>query len=86
MEEPPKVRHLDFSEFHDLMHRPFTAECRSMYGGSRRHLSLWWEFIGQPALARRFLCPTSRHRWCDGWSKALGDIWVCANCGESREK
>lgn len=86
MEKPPEVHHLDFSEFHDLMHRPFTAECRSLYGGWRRHLSLWWEFRVQPELRAATLCRIGWHRWRDGWSRDLGDCWSCWPCGRLREK
>lgn len=88
MDEPPRIDpdKISFDIFHDLMHRPFTAYCRSMHGGSRHHLSLWWDYIGRPRLGRALRCRFGRHRWCDGWSQALGDSWICGDCHEQREK
>lgn len=57
-----------------------------MYGGARHHLRLWWEFIGRPAFRARTLCRVGRHRWCDGWSQSLGDVWICSACERQREK
>lgn len=82
--DPYKIK-LDFSQFHDLMHRPFTAECRSMYGGWRHHVSLWWEYMGRPRLAYLLKCRFGWHYWLDGWSKALGDCQICRNCHDMRE-
>jgi hypothetical protein len=86
MDKPPKIDKISFEIFHDLMHRPFTRECRAMYGGSRRHLALWWEFQAVPAILTATLCRIGRHCWGDGWSRTLGDTWVCRGCWTSKEK
>lgn len=57
---------LDFSGFHDLLHRPFTRECRSQPGGWRRHLRLEWEYRRRDqvvGIIRRPLCWVGRHEW-----------------------
>jgi len=36
---PPAINDLDFSEFHPIDHLPATARCRSLPGGTRRHIS-----------------------------------------------
>lgn len=88
MEKPPEFNpdKISFEIFHDLMHRPFTAECRAMYGGSRRHLALWFDLLAVPAVLAATLCLVGLHRWRDGWSRTLGDIWICRDCCKSREK
>jgi hypothetical protein len=40
------VMKLDFSEFHPLDHWAGDDRCRSMPGGFRRHLDLWWRYQG----------------------------------------
>lgn len=88
MDKPPDFSKakIDMSRFHDLMHRPFTAHCRSMYGGPRHHLSLWWEYIGSSWVASRTRCRIGWHRWCDSWTQNLGDSWTCGDCYAQREK
>jgi hypothetical protein len=54
---------LDFSQFHDLMHRPFSAACRAKPGGPRRHLTLWWTYRAEPAIQRHTWCRVGVHRW-----------------------
>jgi hypothetical protein len=61
--EPPKIEVLDFSKFHPMDHSPWTARCRSFYGGSIRHAYLWWYYIAVPAIARNTKCKVNWHQW-----------------------
>jgi hypothetical protein len=76
---PPRIRELDFSDFHPIDHYPGTAYCRSLPGGFRRHLSLAWEFKWPQALGRATLCRIGRHRWVQGWVKDKPST-ICRNC------
>jgi hypothetical protein len=81
MELPPDFSgRLDFSQFHDLAHPPFTAHCRSSYGGPRHHLYLWWLYIGYPGLRRTTVCRIGRHAWSEGWNRERGHHRLCQDC------
>lgn len=77
----PAEPELDFSRFHDLMHRPFTRRCRSMYGGSRHHIALWWEYMAWPWAHRQTLCRLGLHEpaYEAGRRRTVG-CWVCLHC------
>ncbi|MET0702462.1 MAG: hypothetical protein ABWY93_22635 [Mycobacterium sp.] len=57
---------IDFSRFHPLDHRPFTARCRSLYGGTRNHLRLTWAYRRRDQVLgpwrRIFGCAFGSHR------------------------
>jgi hypothetical protein len=86
--EPPKVdpKKLDFSEFHPLMHRLGSRECRSYYGGPKRHVQIWWwykfEYKPKNVWHRWVLCRLGRHVPMTGWSRAdVESEWVSrVNC------
>lgn len=78
--DPDFSKPLDFSRFHDLEHRPFSAYCRGMYGGPRRHLHLWWTYKLLPDLHRETLCRLGRHRWINAWSEWNGEHRACRHC------
>jgi hypothetical protein len=77
---PPRPVELDFSRFHDLMHTPFTANCWSLYGGPRHHLTLYWRWVARPMLLRNTLCRLGRHRWTIVRSTTQGQFDMCGNC------
>ena len=78
-----RIVHVDFSEFHDLMHRPFGAYCRSRPGGWRRHLELWWKYIGEPALRRQTMCRVDRHEGSTRTDMLSKETYrACWFCGE----
>lgn len=60
---------LDFSQFHDTMHPPFTRHCRSLYPGGWRaglhHLRLAWAYHRRDQvrgpLHTYLLCRLGRH-------------------------
>lgn len=62
-QKPP--RQVDFSQFHPLMHRIGSKTCRGYYGGTRRHLQIWWwyKFDYKPVdlWHRWVLCHLNRH-------------------------
>lgn len=80
-----EIKGLDFSQYHDLGHWPFTRYCRGQYGGWRNHLSLLWEYRCKPTLAIRISCRVGRHKWTT-WSKTGSDeTWqACLHCSKPR--
>lgn len=56
---------LDFSQFHPLDHWPGTKRCRSFYGGTRKHLSMTWEYRRRDQVLHPLysvlLCPLGIH-------------------------
>jgi hypothetical protein len=62
---------LDFSQFHATGdHWPFTAYCRSQYGGGRVHLAYAWEFHRRDQVLAPwhwFRCRTGHHRMVNMW-------------------
>jgi hypothetical protein len=76
---------IDFSRFHDLMHKPFTATCRAQYGGWRRHLALWWTFKAWPWVREQTTCRLGLHSWCAGRTREQGPMWICQYCFGERE-
>lgn len=75
---------LDFSQFHDLAHVPFTAYCRDSHGGPRRHVRLWIELIAYPALRRMTACRVRCHRAATGQFRQEDGSYlvqrVCEDC------
>lgn len=84
-DEPIKVHNLDFSQFHDLMHLPFTPYCLRQYGGPLRHVSLWWEFVAHEKLRKLAWCRCGRHRWVE-WSRtgSTEKFFACRDCLEPK--
>jgi hypothetical protein len=76
---PPTIRELDFSEFHPIDHLPATARCRSLPGGTRRHISLAWDYKWPTQIKRATLCRLGRHQWMPGWHGEQ-PCMVCRNC------
>lgn len=76
---------LDFSQFHDLAHLPFTAHCRSMYGGPWWHVCLWWEYIACPWIATRTRCRIGWHRWNKGRTRIGKPVTWCLFCVTLRD-
>lgn len=87
---------LDFSVFHDLMHTPFSGDCRGLYPHGWKagfhHLWLDWQYrrrdqvLGLPR--RLLLCPFGRHRfelWWQWAGKVLTGGAECKDCLASRE-
>jgi hypothetical protein len=77
---------LDFSQFHDLMHRPFGPYCWTMYGGPRRHVALWWKYQASPDIRRATLCRVDRHEWADCWRRSKGWFKACTHCARPYEE
>lgn len=75
---------LDFSQFHDLMHKPFTAACRARPGGWCRHVTLWWTYMAWPRIREQTTCRLGLHVWCAAWTRH-GLIWACEFCDEPRK-
>jgi hypothetical protein len=83
---------LDMSEFHDLMHWPFTRHCRSLYGGGFHHLKATWRYRRKEQLLdlyrrpwHKIMCRLDRHeprthyRWNkteDRWDPVT-QCWWC---------
>jgi hypothetical protein len=98
MNEPPEPfvfnddTTLDFSIFHATGdHWPFTAYCRTMYGGGRTHLKYAWEFHRRDQLLTPwhwFRCTVlKRHAMRSGWRRpTLEDVMepytACLDCGK----
>lgn len=76
---PPRIRELDFSEFHPLDHLPASAYCRSLPGGIRRHLAYGWQYKWPTQLGRMTLCRVGWHRWTKGWHHDEPCV-LCRNC------
>lgn len=80
---------LDFSQFHDLMHVPFSRHCRDLYPHGWKagwhHLKLDWQFRRKDQLRvplQKILCRLDRHDvrvWYSG-SKAEGTLAVSPQC------
>lgn len=64
---------LNFSEFHATGdHWPFTAYCRTQYGGGRQHLRLAWEFHRRDQVLwpwHWLRCRTGHHRMVKSWRR-----------------
>lgn len=76
---------LDFSQFHDLMHKPFTAACRARPGGWRRHVALWWAYMARPWVRTQTTCRLGRHEWCeDGGARNVYPVQACWFCDVER--
>lgn len=81
---------LDFSQFHDLMHPPFTRECRDLHPNGWRagfhHLRLEWQCRRRDQIMapvyRHLLCPLGRHdvRVSYSGSKRDGTLTVSPRC------
>lgn len=80
----PVIRKLDFSEFHDLMHYPFSLYCWRMPGGWARHVALWWEYKATPYIMAHTACRLGHHHWCESFrgDEPLPDM--CWHCGRTR--
>lgn len=85
-EDEINVKNLDFSQFHDLMHMPFTPYCWRMFGGPRRHMTLWWEHVAVSELRRNTLCQFGRHRHRT-WRRTgrLDTFRACVDCLERED-
>jgi hypothetical protein len=75
---------LDFSRFHPLDHRPGGARCRSLYGGTRNHLVMAWQFKWSARLRELTLCRLGWHERCtatsynsDGTERKRQACWSC---------
>lgn len=90
--EPPfiDVKRLDFSQFHATGdHWPFTAYCRSQYGGSWHHLVLAWEFRWRDTLLAPWhwlQCRRGHHSVIEGWrrdtpNEPMKPYRMCVHCG-----
>lgn len=70
-----RIDRIDFSQFHPLDHWPGGHYCRSLPGGTRRHLGLTWDHRRRDQLAwpwhRLILCPLGHHR-TNVWWQARG--------------
>lgn len=76
---------IEMSRFHDLMHWPFTRECRSRHGGSRRHIKLYWEYRLRSELRRNTLCRIHWHRRVRMTDHHSGrTVRPCWYCGSER--
>lgn len=85
-DDVPRIRELDFSEFHDLVHLVGSRTCRTQPGGVLRHVELAWEFRWWPNLRRWTFCRIGRHRWVR-WFRhdppggpVVEETWSCADC------
>lgn len=68
-----------WSEFHDLMHTPFSRYCRRMPGGPLRHLRLWVEY-GGPLIWPGVDCTRGRHQWVTDQAFDLPPGEFCLTC------
>jgi hypothetical protein len=75
----PKIRELDFSEFHPLDHCPAMSRCRSLPGGTRRHIALAMEFKWPSQLAQLTRCRVAWHRYTEGWCHDKPCV-ICRDC------
>ena len=88
---------LDFSQFHPLDHWPGTRDCRSLYGGTRNHLKMTWDYRRKPELMAYTFCLVGWHRWRGVWRRREGeqlskgawkhrlpDFEACGNCARRR--
>lgn len=84
----PSIK-LDFSEFHPIDHWPGSRYCRSLPGGTRRHLACAWDIKWrervQAPLYWTLLCRIGRHKvqvWYSACPRAV--MPVCAFCDYTR--
>jgi len=74
----PEIKELDFSQFHPLMHRPFSRECFGWYGGPTRHIELWWDYQ-RPDPIGAVLCRLGRHDMTPYWRGMGSGPWTKDN-------
>lgn len=84
MNEPPVIRHLDFSEFHPLDHTVWYCYRRGYPGGVRRHLSYRWEFQWKDKAAR-WKCLLGWHHSVTWWREDVITEISCRRCGKVLE-
>lgn len=81
--EFPEISHVDHSVFHDLMHGPFTRECRRLHPGGWRagvhHLVMAWQYRWSGELRALTLCRIGRHQVTEFASRTRS--WAgCEHC------
>lgn len=84
MTQPPiDIDKIDFSRFHPIDHYPWTARCRSLYGGGFYHVRIWWGHIGRQYLRAWTVCRLGRHQPVRAWREDPKKFSVvCRNCGK----
>lgn len=87
----PDPEKLDFSLFHPLDHYIWEERCQEFYGGPKRHIQLWWEFIGSHWLHEHTTCKLGIHTYTQYWSRSSydSDDWStgfsCVYCLKERD-
>jgi hypothetical protein len=64
----PQIENLDFSVWHPLDHRPWSARCRTFYGGGVHHVTLWREYQA-PRPIQRIKCRLGWHDWSEYYAR-----------------